>query len=236
MDLIKHAYISDEEFVKTILSSGDFFPEFYRFTMGDRNEELGQLTIDGLLAAMFDKPKDRKAWFKFTKHRLSCADTRNRERSDDAVYELINKKYTEWMLNGDTYDIAVIEIDNGVSSIEVDQTYFLMGSLIRFTKDHLLIGYDMLRDTATITVPINFNDIKEYCNTIYGKHLQDFFLPSDVVASVKPDSGRVHMTDETMARAMTSHSNSVLIASNRDVSHDLPIRWAKDILLSDYDY
>ena len=236
MDLISHAYIQDEEFVKLILSSGDFFPGFYRFTMGDRNEEEGQLTIPGLIASTFGEGRSKEDWLDFTKKRLEQSNIRSRERSDDEVYKLISDKYTNWMFNADKYDIAVIEIDNGVDEIVPDQSYFLMGSLIRFTSTEFSIGYDLLRDTATLRIPIDFNKIKEYCHTIYGDNLKDFFLPADLIATVDVNSGVVDMTEDTIARAMVAHSNSVLIASNHDVAKGLPIRWAKDILLSDYVY
>ena len=68
MDLIKHAYLSSDEFVKWVLSAGDFFPGFYRFTMGDRNEEKGQLTIPGLLDAYFSGAEyTREEWTRFCK-------------------------------------------------------------------------------------------------------------------------------------------------------------------------
>ena len=41
------------------------------------------------------------------------------------------------------------------------------------------------------------------------------------------------MTDDSLSRAVISDSNNVVIASNRDVSKHIPIRWAKDILLTD---
>lgn len=232
MNLIEHAHISDEEFVKTILSSGDFFPGFYRFTMGDRNEEEGQLTIPGLVAAFFDQKKHD--WTAFTNKRLECADTRNRERSDDAVYELIKEKYTDWMLNAGKYDVAVIEIDNGDNKINPYRTYFFMGSLIRFTETHLQVGYDALREKSLLSIPYDYSIVRDYTHKIYGMHLADFFLPADLVATIDTKTGKVKMSDDTIARVMTAHSNSILIASNRDRSKDLPIRWAKDILLTDY--
>ncbi len=237
MDLIKHAYLSSDEFVKWVLSAGDFFPGFYRFTMGDRNEEKGQLTIPGLLDAYFSGAEyTREEWTRFCKARHKALDPRNLARSDSAVYELIDQGYLEWMTEATTYDILVMEIDNGATELERDVTYFFMGSLLRFADTELLVGYDDLRGTATITLPIDFDEIKEYVERIHGNHLSDFFLPASVVASLTFDGtgrGKLHMNDESVAHVATAHSNSLLIASNHDVSCSLPIRWAKDILLSE---
>lgn len=237
MDLIKHAYLSSDEFVKWVLSAGDFFPGFYRFTMGDRNEEKGQLTISGLLDAHFSgKTYTREEWTKFCKARHKALDPRNLARSDSAVYELIDQGYLKWMTEATTYDILVMEIDNGAVALEKDTTYFFMGSLLRFTDTELLVGYDDLRDAATLRLPIDFDDIKAYVERIHGEYLSDFFLPASVVASLTfGDTGRgeLQMSDESVAHVATAHSNSLLIASNHDVSHRLPIRWAKDILLSE---
>lgn len=236
MDLIKHAYLDEDAFVKTILSSGDFFPGFYRFTMGDRNEEKGQLTIPGLLSAYFSGEQyDRETWTRFCKKRHYALDPRNLARSDSAVYELIDQGYLRWMAEATAYDILVMEIDNGARTLEKETTYFFMGALLRFTDTEFHIGYDDLRQEAVLTVPIVFDDIKAYVERIHGDALKDFFLPASVVASLSflTGKGKLQMSDESVAQLATAHSNSLLIASNRDVAKKLPIRWAKDILLSE---
>ena len=233
--------ITNEEYAKVVLSSGDYFPGFYRFTMGDRNHEDGQLTIKGLTSRYFeqislDKTYSRSEWTEFTHKRLGAQDLRNEEHSDYAIYEILDEKYKEWMLTPNEYDIAVIDIDCGVNKLNIDQTYFFMGSLIRLTEGKLLIGYDDLRKTSVQEIPVDTDEIINYTIQIYGENHKEFFLPADVVASLKFDSndqGHITMTDESLSRAVTSDSNNVVIASNRDVSKHIPIRWAKDILLTD---
>ena len=233
--------ISEEEYAKTILSSGDYFPGFYRFTMGDRNFENGQLSINGLTSRYFeqislDKKYSRKQWTAFTHNRLIPQDQRSKERTDFSVYELLEEKYKEWQLTPKEYDIAVIDIDLGADLLVVDQTYFFMGSLIRLTEGKLLIGYDCLRNTSVQEISVDTNEIIRYTKQIYKDNHKKFFLPADLVASLSfdnDDQGTIEMTDISLSRAVISDSNNIVIASNRDASKHIPIRWAKDILLSD---
>lgn len=234
-------HLSEEEYAKMILSSGDYFPGFYRFTMGDRNYEDGQLSVRGLTTRYFEqislgKTFSREEWTKFTHKRLQAQDVRNKTRSDYAIYELLDEKYKEWMTTPAEYDIAVIDIDCGVDELAIDQTYFFMGSLIRLTNGKLLIGYDYLRNTSLIEILVDTDDIISYTKQIYAENHKEFFLPADLVANLAFDEhnqGHITMTDSSLSRAIISDSNNIVVASNRDVSKNIPIRWAKDILLSD---
>jgi len=232
--------ITDQEFAKLVVSSGDYFPGFYRFTMGDRNHERKQLSLKGLLACYFDqevnsKKYTREQWTTYTKERHQFLDARNSSRSDSSVYEMLDQGYLKWMTGAREYDIALIEIDSGVNRIALDETYFFMGSLIRFQKDSLSLGFDLLRNESVLTIDTDTSELIEYTERMYQSHLKDFFLPADCVASLEmvDDTGTLSMSDKTVARAMTSDSNTVVIASNRDVSKQVPIRWAKDIILTE---
>lgn len=230
--------ITDQQFAKIIISSGDYFPGFYRFTMGNRNHEQKQLSVKGLIQCYFnqtfnDKKYTREQWTSYTKERRKFLDVRNSSRSDSSVYELLDKGYLKWMTQAKEYDIALIEIDSGVEKINLEQTYFFMGSLLRFEKNCLRVGFDMLRNESIMTILIDTEELILYTEKIYGKHLKDFFLPSDCVASLNFDDNGLTMTEETVSRTMSSDSNTIIIASNRDVSKNLPIRWAKDIVLTE---
>jgi len=162
-------------------------------------------------------------------------DARNSSRSDSSVYEMLDQGYLKWMTGAREYDIALIEIDSGVNRIALDETYFFMGSLIRFQKDSLSLGFDLLRNESVLTIKTDTSELIEYTERMYQSHLKDFFLPADCVASLEmvDGTGTLSMSDKTVARAMTSDSNTVVIASNRDVSKQVPIRWAKDIILTE---
>jgi hypothetical protein len=148
---------------------------------------------------------------------------------------MLDQGYLKWMTEAREYDIALIEIDSGVDRIALDETYFFMGSLIRFEKDSLSLGFDLLRNESVLTIETDTSELIEYTEKMYQSHLKDFFLPADCVASLKMNDnlGTLSMSDKTVARAMTSDSNTVMIASNRNVSKQIPIRWAKDIILTE---
>jgi len=208
--------------------------------MGDRNHERKQLSLKGLIACYFDqevnsKKYTREQWTTYTKERHHVLDARNSSRSDSWVYEMLDQGYLKWMTEAREYDIALIEIDSGVDRIALDETYFFMGSLIRFEKDSLSLGFDLLRNESVLTIETDTSELIEYTEKMYQSHLKDFFLPADCVASLKMNDnlGTLSMSDKTVARAMTSDSNTVVIASNRNVSKQIPIRWAKDIILTE---
>jgi len=208
--------------------------------MGDRNHERKQLSLKGLIACYFDqevnsKKYTREQWTTYTKERHQFLDARNSSRSDSSVYEMLDQGYLKWMTEAREYDIALIEIDSGVNRIALDETYFFMGSLIRFQKDSLSLGFDLLRNESVLTIKTDTSELIEYTERMYQSHLKDFFLPADCVASLEmvDGTGTLSMSDKTVARAMTSDSNTVVIASNRDVSKQVPIRWAKDIILTE---
>lgn len=206
--------------------------------MGSRVYEKKQLSVKGLIECYFaqtfnGKKYTREQWTSYTKERHRFLDTRNSSRSDSSVYELLDKGYLKWMTQAKEYDIALIEIDCGVENISLGQTYFFMGSLVRFEEDCLCVGFDLLRNESVMTIPTDTKELISYTENIYGKHLKEFFLPSDCVASLNFDDGGLTMTEETVSRTISSDSNTIIIASNRDVSKHLPIRWAKDIILTE---
>lgn len=224
------AYQSPSDFAKTVLSSGDYFPGFYRFTMGDRIVDPRQLNVSCLLDCFFNQKKfSQEEWTKFSKENLKMMNDRLEKHSDSSVTSLLSEKYFEWMTEADCYDVAFCELENTDKEFQKNRTYFLMGSLIRVEDSKLKIGYDLLRNESLLEVDIDEDEIVDFVRMSHRMSFKDLFLPCDLVASIKDDV--VQMTDETVVRVM-SESESVLIASNRGASSDLPIRFAKDICLT----
>ena len=140
--------LTEEEYAKMVLSSGDYFPGFYRFTMGDRNHEDGQLTIKGLTSRYFeqislDKTYSRSEWTAFTNKRLSAQDLRNEAHSDYAIFELLDEKYKEWMTAAVKYDIAVIDIDCGVDELKLNETYLGFTAIVELVNSVFLSFQNM---------------------------------------------------------------------------------------------
>jgi hypothetical protein len=239
LNLLKLKNISDLDFCKTIISSGDFFPGFYRFTMGTKKYEKGQLTLSGLIKTYFQqitgKKYTRNQWTNYTIQKHNSLKSRNLSRSDFAVYELLDRSYLNWSTTAKEYDIAVLEINELVEKIKLDETYFFMGSLIRFSKNKFVIGYDFVDNSSLMEIKINIDDLIYYTENIYKNNLKKFFIKCDVIAKLifNDDVGTLILNEKIINKIQFIDPNSVIISSNRDLSKDLPIRWAKDISLSE---
>jgi hypothetical protein len=234
MNIFELAYIDDHDYVKYIFSSADYYPGFYRFTMGDRNNEEGQLSCKGLLKAYFNQEFSGSVYTHedftyFTLKKHNSLRQRNLSRSDMAVYDILDVKYKEWQVSDVNYDIALLEIDNTSDVLELGITYFFMGSLIRFNRDSIYLNYNLL--TSSYQSKLMFDNPIEYASEMFKESIKEFFFPADIVASI--DNGNITMNSETTSRLLTCHTNSLVIASNSQRSSELPIRWAKDILLGE---
>lgn len=234
-NLIDLAYnTTPEKYIEIILSSGDYFPGFYRFTMGSRKIESGQLTINGFIKSYFGEKRTRDSWMNFMVHRLKSLDERLKNRSDYAVYEMLDQKYKEWVYNSSEYDIVMVETQNK-KQLEKDTTYFFMGALIRFTDDFVLLGYDDFRNDSVEKIPVKYETVENIINRIYENNFLDLFLPAQIVGVLKFENGLGELisNESIIEKMLMVDEQSVLFASNRDVSKNLSMRWAKDICLSD---
>lgn len=234
--------ITPEEYLKIILSSGDYFPGFYRFTMGNRTYEYKQMTVKGLVKYYLDqllnkKLRSRNDWFNKALEKLDNLDQRLRSRSDYAVYQLLDREYRNWISAGKEYDIAIIETQNK-SSFNKDKTYFFMGAMIRFTDNEIFLGYDDYRNVAVEKISVDFDKAQSIINEIYPNNFTDLFIPATVIGSIifdNDDDGILNIKEDHLNYLFTLDSSSVVIASNRSKSQKLSMRWAKDIILTEYD-
>jgi len=233
--------LSPKQYAEIILSSGDYFPGFYRFTMGTRTYEHDQMTVSGLIKYYLNQQttnqyRNRGQWFQKSFERMNSLDERLKSRSDYSVYELLSKKYKDWIDCGDSYDVVVIETHNKKPFL-MNETYFYMGALIRFTEENILLGYDDYRDESVETIPINFNESSEIIDRIYKENFSDLFLPAKIVGNINfvGEMGELKMSDSLFEHTLMVDSNSVVIASNRTKSSELSMRWAKDICLTEYE-
>ena len=228
-NLIDLAYIDDVEYAKMILSSGDYFPGFYRFTMGTRKYDSGQMTISGLLKAYFNQPLSYGDLMNYPCKRLNELDDRLKGRSDLAIYELLDEKYKSWMLHANQYDLVLLE-KNNLKDLQVDTTYFFMGALIHFTKDSILLGYDDYRKSTVETINVPFIFVKEYVSSIY-ENFSDLFIPAEAIGTIIINE--LVSIDLNLEKLLTTDNSNIVFGSNRDVSKDLSMRWAKDICFSE---
>lgn len=228
-NLIDLAYINEFGYAKIILASGDYFPGFYRFTMGTRKPDIGQMTISGLLKAYFNQPLTYGQLMNYPCKRLDELNERLKDRSDLAVYELLNEKYRSWTLHADQYDVLLLE-KNNLKPLQIDTTYFFMGALIRFTNDSILLGYDDYRKTSIETINVPFDFVNEYVTSIYDK-FEDLFIPAEVIGTITIDE--LVTIDLNIEKLLLTDNNNVVFGSNRGAAKELSMRWAKDICFSE---
>jgi hypothetical protein len=233
--------LSPKQYAEIILSSGDYFPGFYRFTMGTRTYEPGQMTVSGLVKYYLnqqttDQCRNRDQWFQKSFERMNSLDERLKNRSDYSVYELLNEKYKDWIDCGDSYDVAVIETYNKKPFV-LDETYFFMGALVKFTEENILLGYDDYRGESVEIIPVNFQESSEIINRIYKNNFSDLFLPAKIIGNIdfKDEQGELKLSEKLFEYLLMVDPNSFVIASNRTKSHKLSMRWAKDICLTEYE-
>lgn len=243
IDVFDLAYnLSPEDYAKIIISSGDYFPGFYRFTMPSRTYEPNQLTVGGLIKLYLNqittgRRRSRTEWFRKAMERLAALDDRLKSRSDYAVYRLLDKQYKHWITEANEYDVAIIETSHK-KLLEKDQTYFFMGAMVRFTDREILLGYDDFRDVAVERIPVVFEKAEQIVNEIYPSNFVDLFIPARQIGTITFDEkqdGVLDVCESYLQYLFTVDANSAVIASNRTKSQKLSMRWAKDIILTEYD-
>lgn len=232
--------LTPEEYAKIILSSGDYFPGFYRFTMGTRKYESGQINVKSFIKTYFDQEVNNKKylkeeWFNFMIERLNNLDDRIKEHSDIFVYETLKSKYKEWVLCSNNYDICLIETNNKIN-LHKNKTYFFMGTLIRFSSDEILLGYNDFTNEFVEKIPLKYEIVENFLNKIYKSNFSDLFIPAKVIGSLifSNNIGTLITNDDIINNLYSVDDRSAIIASNNDLTKNMSMRWAKDIILSNF--
>jgi len=126
-------------------------------------------------------------------------------------------------------DLILLE-KNILKDLQVDTTYFFMGALIHFTKDSILLGYDDYRKSTVETINVPFTFVKEYISSIY-ENFSDLFIPAEVIGTIMINE--LVSIDLNLEKLLITDNSNIVFGSNRDVSKDLSMRWAKDICFSE---
>ena len=80
----------------------------------------------------------------------------------------------------------------------------------------------------TINVPFTF--VKEYISGIY-ENFSDLFIPAEVIGTIIINE--LVSIDLNLEKLLITDNSNIVFGSNRDVSKDLSMRWAKDICFSE---
>lgn len=234
------AYLNELELLKTILSSADRFPGLYRFDPkygaileSDRYLKL----IDFFEVIYLSEEKNavwsRDAWLAAHEeiHNLSFGPRgRNQDRSEEDVKKLLESRYDQWVYDSKTLALCVLDTHQRVNEICVGETYYLMGSLIKFSEDCVLIGHDSFDDRASLKLNISFQETKSYIDkTFSSAAMQDLFWRARIIAHLEfkgEVSKLLYRQDQVDLALQSFNPGSPIVGAVVDCP-DLPIRFAK---------
>lgn len=234
------AYIEKFDFLKIILSSADRFPGLYRFTSSWKNdlEDNQFLKALSFLEACYKSDLNTKwtrdEWLRVHDKvfDLSFGEKgRNSERKDIDTGEMLKKMSTEWIDRAKSISLAVIEINFPVLEIIPDNTYYVMGSLIRFTQQHTYISYDHFEGKWHTKLDVGFEEVSNYIkNTFSPSSLSELFYKAEIIGKL-----RFHENGETDLDFDRNQLNELLITftpnapvfGTIDYPEILPVRLAK---------
>lgn len=243
--LLKDLYsLSAEQKMQMIFSSGDYFPGFYRYTLGTQRvgeESLGLNTLIWLFLEqkMTGNTHSKEDWLDL-QHEIHdrdvASDTARNARNFPEVREMFAQKMMDWYFNASGFDIAYLDIETKVVEFEKNKTYYFMGSLIRQTETDLLISYNNLTAQSAMSIPVSFKETHAYITREFSSdQLRDLFLESEIIATLRfqNDEGQLEMNEKEIDALMLRHSETKVFGSPIE-SRYLPMRYAKSIRLTNF--
>ncbi len=231
--------------MKMIFSSGDYFPGFYRFTLGTQVIGDESLSLNTLIWVYFDQKFNKKTHHKEDWIELQHEIYEREVASDQArnagnyprARELFSKKMLNWYENAQGFDIIYLDTETLVQEFSENQSYYFMGSIVHYKNDQLHISYNSLTDKSAFSIDISFPSVVEYLNSTYSA--QDFntlFLYSDTVATLdftNEESGELVMKEDLLDSYLLLNSETKVFAAPFK-SRSLPMRYAKPIRLTNF--
>lgn len=240
------AYMDDFTLLKIILSSADKFPGLYRFasSWGQGLQEVGFLRLLPYLEICHLTSKgetwSKDDWFSTHSKIFSMwfgPNGRNVTRADQDVGSFLKERAIDWISAPNSFSLAVIDIDNPVTKIEVHKSYYMMGSIIKFENDAVHISHDCLQKKSYLELRVPFDEVSNYINQIFGQRsLSELFYHSEIVGQLDFDEsgeGRHIYSEEQLYLLLASYSPSSMIFATVNYAQNLPIKLAKLIGVSD---
>lgn len=232
-------YLSDLNLLKIILSSADKFPGLYRFNSSwkidlEREDFMNTLSF---IQACFGQECHRwtkSEWFHIH-HRIYDLGFgefgRDSERADREAGELLKQKSINWVSRANSFSLAVIDINQPVFEICCDTTYYMMGSLIRFTKETVEISYNHHHQTSQTSLKVDFEQVQNCVQQMFSsKSLSELFFKAEIVGQLDFDEsgvGNLSYNEAELPNLMTHFSGNAPVFASVNYPDVLPIRFAK---------
>ena len=239
--------INDSDLMKMIFSSGDFFPGFYRYTLGTQFVGDESLSVSTLVWMFFEQESvgtthSKEDWFEL-QHEIYDRDIASESArnfgNEPHVRKLINEGMMKWYFDESEYDFMYMDSESKVRSFEPLKTYYFMGSLIRF-EGGLRIGYDHTSKTSVLTLDVEFSDVESYlAETFSTKHFEGLLIEAEIFGQLKfnsqkhNDNGEITLNASAIDKLLLK-DQSLKVFGAPAYSRHLPIRFAKHIRFTNF--
>lgn len=238
-------YLSEFNLMKIIFSSGDYFPGFYRYTLGTQvvgDESLNLHTLIWLYLSQqmthsfFSKEDWLELQHEIYDREIASEKARNAGNAPH-VRDILNEKMMNWYFNCEGFDLIYIDIESRISELEENKTYYFMGSLISFSDKEVKINENKFSKHTSLNLNVSKDEAFEYIDSTFTKkQKQDLFLEAEIVGQLifsKDNQGIVKMDEEKLDYYLLKNSNGKLLGVPI-CSKNLPIRFAKTIRLTNF--
>ena len=237
--------LDDTEMMKMIFSSGDYFPGFYRYTLGTQtigDESLGLNTLIWLYfeQKMTGRMHSKEEWLDL-QHEVHDRDVASESARNfhnfPEVRKMFADKMMDWYFKAEGFDILYLDTETRVKTFEMNTAYYFMGSIIKFQKNKLHISYNCMTDESSLALDLKFETIQKYLSeTFTKKQIGDLFLEASTIATLHfddGDEGVLTMKEELIDSYLVKNSEMKVFAAPFE-SRKLPMRYAKCIRLTNF--
>jgi hypothetical protein len=237
--------LSDLEMMKMIFSSGDYFPGFYRYTLGTQtigDESLGLNTLIWLYfeQKMTGQLHSKEDWLDL-QHEVHDRDVASESARNfhnfPEVRKMFAEKMMDWYFKAKGFDIAYIDTETKVEAFRPDIAYYFMGSMVKYENQKLHISYNCMTKESSLTLDVTLAEITKYLGeTFKTQQITDLFLETQTIATLEfddGDEGVLNMNEDLIDSYLIKNSEMKVFAAPFE-SRDLPMRYAKCIRLTNF--
>lgn len=234
--------ISDATLFKLIISSADKFPGLYRMSssweqsISDTRFMKWMNFFETICLTEKGRLWSKSQWLSVQEHIFEFAygaNSRNDQRNEDDLKEILKRKAKNWFSTAKSIRLAVIDSYSDVFSITCGETYYVMGSLIRFEENAVHIAYDQVTQTSFLKINISYNEAISYIQEVFSKEsLNELFHKAEVIAHLHFDealSGHLVFDKNALEFNFNSYLPQSPIFGSVIYDRSLPIQYAKPI-------
>lgn len=239
------AHIDDVDMMKLVLSSGDYFPGFYRYTLGTQKVGDESLGLNTLVWLYFEQKLEgrrhhKEDWLEL-QHEVHDRDVAS-EKARNAgnfpeVRDTLSESMMSWYFDSKGLDLIYLDTQKKVSSLEKNKTYYFMGSLIRQQDERLSIGHNALTQEESFSLACDPKTTFDYIKSSFTKEqIEDLFLEADIIGRLEfheDGMGTLNLAEEMLDELLIKDSETKIFGAPIE-SSKLPIRFAKSIRLSNF--